>query len=548
MTGADILVKELKDRGVEFVFTLCGNGLNPLYVACRDAGLRIIDARNEQSASYMADAYGRLTRRVGVCAVSSGVGHTNALIGVINAHFDGAPMLLISGASPQSESDMGKFQELDHIAMVSPLCKYARAVDRPEKIPFYVHEAISKAVSGRPGPVHLTVPIDVLEADVNSDRVIFVRRGGCEVAQCAPGDAGLIREAAELVSESECPVLVAGSGAFYAGAEEAIESFATAASLPVVVPIWDRGAIPRPSKYFMGVVGAASGEPRLLPEADLVVIAGARIDYRVGYARPPGISEGAKIIRIDVDAGELRQGAEPDIGILGDVRSVLGQLTEELKRLGAKPHVGWFEEARRRDREFRARWIESPAPPSPPITGRHIADELRPFLTEDVIFLVDGGNIGQWAHMALCDGYPPNWLTCGASGVVGWGLPGAIAAKLAHPERPVMLLSGDGAFTFTIAELECAVRHRTPFVVVLADDRAWGIVVSGQEKRYGPEGVLASRMGPIRYDLVAEGFGAAGIRVERPEEIGPAVERGLKADRPTVIHVPISTLGPANGW
>ncbi|MFH1006477.1 MAG: thiamine pyrophosphate-dependent enzyme [Candidatus Latescibacterota bacterium] len=210
----------------------------------------------------------------------------------------------------------------------------------------------------------------------------------------------------------------------------------------------------------------------------------------------------------------------------------------------ARPHLAWLAEAGERNRGFRARFRETPAPVAPPMTGRHIVDALRPFVEDEALFLVDGGNIGQWAHMALCDRYPGHWLTCGASGVVGWGLPGAMAAKCAFPDRPVILLSGDGSIGFTLTELESSVRQGMSFVVVVADDRAWGIVANGQEEQYGSDGVLASRLGEIRYALVAEGLGAIGVRVESPDQIGPAIQRGLAADRPTLIHVPIDGMSP----
>jgi acetolactate synthase-1/2/3 large subunit len=180
------------------------------------------------------------------------------------------------------------------------------------------------------------------------------------------------------------------------------------------------------------------------------------------------------------------------------------------------------------------------------MTGRHVVEAIRPFLTEEVVFLIDGGNIGQWAHMALADRYPGNWLTCGASAVVGWGIPGAMAAKLAFPESSVLLLSGDGAFGFTIAEIEAATRQGLPFVTVVADDKAWGIVVSGQRQSHGEEGVLASRFGPIRYDEVAKAFGANGTTAGSVEELAGAIRQGMGSDRPTVIRVPISIGGPAD--
>lgn len=547
MTGADILVKSLRDRGVENVSTLCGNGLNPFYLACSQAGIRVVDTRNEQAAAYMADAYARLTGRMGVCAVSSGVGHTNALVGVVNAHFDGAPLLLITGASPGYGTGLGVFQELDHLGMIRPLCKYAQVVDRPERIPFYVHEAMINATSGRPGPVHLTVPIDILEAEVDPSIVLFTRKGTDRVSPQGSSDPDTLREAARWIADAEHPVIVAGSGVFYANGEEALECVAEQMAIPVLVPIWDRGVVPRPARHFLGVVGAASGGPRVLPDADLVLLIGVHVDYRIGHGFPPTVREDARIVRIDADAGELHQGLEPDLALLGNLRSILTGLLEELRCMDAAPHRAWLNEARTRDRAFRARWVESPAPSTPPMLGRHVVDALRPFVQGDTLFLVDGGNIGQWAHMALCDRYPGHWLTCGASAVVGWGLPGAMGAKVAYPDRPVLLLSGDGAIGFTIAEFESATRQGLPFVVVLADDRAWGIVVSGQDARYGDEGVLSSQLSAVRYDQVAEGLGAIGVRVERPEEIGPAVERGLTADRPTLIHVPIGVLGPADG-
>jgi acetolactate synthase I/II/III large subunit len=544
MTGADLLVRALLERGVASVMTLSGNGTEPFYDACDRAGLRLIDFRNEQAAAFAADASARLTRRLGVCVVSAAVGHANALIGVVNAWFDGAPVLLLTGSSQHIRSDQGKFQDMDHLPVVASLCKYARLVDRPERIPFYLGEACSRATSGRPGPVHLTIPSDVLAATVEPT----VRRGGTvndgAAHPLAGADSALVQEAVTLIWQAERPLLVVGSGAFYARADEILEDFVVATAMPVVVPIWDRGAVSRPIENFVGFVGAASGGPRLLPDADLILLIGARADYRVGYAEPPGISADARIIRVDVDAAELGQGIIPDISILADPASALAALVTAIRRTGDKPRREWLTEARRRDREFHRRWT-GPLPATPPITGRHIVEALRPLLDDRTLYLIDGGNIGQWVHV-LADRYPGHWLTCGASGVVGWGIAGAIAAKLAYPDRPVILLSGDGAIGFGLPELETAVRHATPFVVVLADDRAWGSVAGAQAKNYGPDRFIASRLGPVAYDVVAEGFGALGLRVSRSEEIAPAVQQGLASGRPTLIHVPIALGSPTD--
>jgi acetolactate synthase-1/2/3 large subunit len=220
------------------------------------------------------------------------------------------------------------------------------------------------------------------------------------------------------------------------------------------------------------------------------------------------------------------------------------QIQGEYRRQATPPHSKWLHEAQERRREFQNRCLEARerAP-----KGLHALDILRAIqtvLTDDTILILDGGNIGQWAHQTLCDRYPGHWLTCGASAVVGYGLPAAMAARLLYPDRPILVLSGDGAFTFTVAELESAARQRLNFVVVVADDAAWGITLTEHLRQHGRG--MASELGPVRFDLVAEGFGCQGRRISRPEEIVPALRAGLAHERPTVIHVPIVRSSPTD--
>ena len=543
MTGADLLVSELKRQGVTWASTLCGNGLNPFYAACRRAGIRLIDTHNEQAAAYMADAYARLTGRVGVCAVSSGIAHSNALTGVANAFFDGAPLLLITGASAGYGADRGVFQEFDQVALAAPICKFARWVSRTSDLLFLVREAIATALSGRPGPVHLTIPVDILEEEVDAS-VGTVRKSNVQIPSVEQADHKLINKTVNIITRAQHPLLIAGSGVFYARGQETLLRFSEASAIPIVTPIWDRGAVEKPHPNFLGVIGAASGEPRLLEDVDLIILAGARVDYRVRFLKPPKVREDVFIIRIDNDVCELRQGIEPDLSFPISPASTFDQLSREIHRLGEPQHKEWLEEARERWRLFRARWVGKPLSLAKPMTGLHIVEAIRPLLKDDVVFLIDGGNIGQWAHVVLADHYPSHWLTCGASAVVGWGIAGAMAAKLAYPDRSVLLLSGDGALGFTITELESAVRQKLPFVTVVANDSAWGIVVCDQRRRFGEEGVISSRFGAIRFDKMAEALGANGLRVEDPKELTAAVRRGFSADRPTVIDVPTSVCGP----
>ena len=427
MTGADLLVRQLIAHGVPFVSTLCGNGLDPFYAACKRYGLRLVDVRNEQAAAYMADTVGRLTRRVGVCSSSSGVAHINSLTGLANAYFDGSPVLLITGASESGTAGMGNFQDLDHVALARPVCKLVQRVERPERIALALHEAVATAQSSRPGPAHLCIPSDVLRASVNKadvERWLAETDSGhaaggtsAKLTVATPpsaADSDLVREAVDVLARSRRPLLIAGSGVFYARGEESLRPLAAAVGAPVVTPIWDRGSVSRPIPEFLGVIGAARGGPALLVDADAIVLAGACLDYRVGYVKPPAISVKARVVRIDRDPGEMNQGVSPDVGLVGDPAVLLAQLWNEWQRRRLTVRTDWLREAQKRNAQYRARWANSPA--APPMTGRHLVEALRPVLTDDLIFLIDGGNIGQWAHVLLWDRYPGHWLTCGASG------------------------------------------------------------------------------------------------------------------------------------
>jgi acetolactate synthase-1/2/3 large subunit len=491
MTGADLFVRELQARGVSWIATLCGHGLDPLYAACRDAGLRLIDTRNEQAASYMADACGRLTRRPGVVAVSSGIAHVNALAGVTCAYFDHAPLLLVSGSAAVATQGRGHFQDLDQTALARPISKYAALIDRPEAVVPKLNEAWTAATARPGGPVHLTFPMDV------------------QRAEAAPGPAPGApprRPPPPLPSlpPAQRPLLVAGSDVFYADQSESLVAFCERNSAPVVVPIWDRGSIDRPLPQFMGVIGAASGGPRLLDDADLVLLCGAAADHRVNYAQD------ARVVRI-----------EP----------------EHLDQLSLPPATAWLAECQRRRDEFRRNFAASAVRGAAGIHSVDIIAALRQVLADDTVLLIDGGSIGQWCHQLLCDRYPGHWLTCGPSGVVGWGIPGAMAARLCYPDRPVILLSGDGAFTFTPAELECAARQRLPFVALVADDQAWGITALGHKRQFGQP--ISSGLGPVDFALLAQALGCHGRRLDDPAQIAPAVRRAFDADRPTVLHVPL---------
>jgi acetolactate synthase I/II/III large subunit len=517
-TVAECFVEDLRRRGVKWLAALAGNGLEPVLEAVHKAGLRLVDARNEQTVSYLAEAYGRLTRGPGVCLVSSGMGHVNALSGVAAAWFGSTPLVLVSGAGELRTAGLGHYQDMDQAAVAAPLTRFSRVVAPAERWREIVDEAFARASGPPPGPVHLTFPLDVQRTEIAPGRTVApVPRA----APAAPGED--VEEVTRLLGAAERPLIVAGSGLYYAGCGAAFLDFVEEFPIPVVTPIWDRGVIDAPAGEFMGVIGASSGGPRLLADADCIVMAGAEPDYRVGFLQPGAVRDDAAIVYFANAWDQLRD-AFQHARVWRDRRS-----PEEQER--ARARARWFEEAGRRRDEFRhaveARGLEQAGSG---VHAVHILQALREVLWDDTCLLIDGGNIGQWAHHLLADRYPANWLTNGPGGAVGWGIGGALGARLAFPEGPIVLLSGDGAFTFNIADLESAVRQRLHFVAVVADDQGWGILDSG--------------LGPIDFAALARSLGARGVTVEQRDQIRPALERALGERAVTVIHVPITGGSP----
>ncbi len=538
MNGADALVAALQAHGVTWISTLCGHGLNEIFGACGRAGLRVVDTRNEQTAAYAAEAWGRLSGGVGVCAVSSGVAHANALTGVVNAHFDGAPMLLVTGSGPLGTAGQGHFQDFDQVAMARPVCKYARALDRAERVPEIVHEALAAAVSGRPGPVHLTFPMDV-QTEALSEAPPPMP---APVEDRPPSPAPeAVRRAAHLLAASRRPLIVAGSGVFYGGAGREVADFAAAWAVPCAVPIWDRGSVAEARPEYLGVVGAASGGPALLQDADLVLMLGAAADYRVGYLQSPPLRPDAAVIRVDVDAERLHHMDRADLSVLAGPAPFIQALGDACAAAGTAGFEQWLAETRRRRDEFDASVRADPAAGAlreAGLTGLEVCEAVAAEAPEEAVLIADGGNIGQWFHQTLGRRrYPGTWLTCGASGVVGYGVGAAMAARLGFPRRPVVLLSGDGAATFNLTDLECAARQDLPFVMIVADDEAWGITLSGDLRAYGEP--RSSGLGPFDFAAAAEACGALGVRVEEVDHLREALRQGLGESRPVVLHVPI---------
>ncbi len=545
ITGGRLLARALKRQGVNCIFSLSGDMLNPLYDASLEEGIRIIDFRHEQAAVHAADGFARATGRPAVAAVTGGPGVTNAVTGLANAFHGGSPLLLIGGRRPLAEADRGAFGEQDALALVSPVTRWARTVYEAARLPEYVGRALTAASAGRPGPVFLEVPADLLQQevegqaggdrrDVGDGRAVRDGRDGRDVRSHvstgrSQGDPRLVERAARLLLESRRPMVLAGSGVWWAQAGDELKRLIEASQAPLCAIRLGRGSVPEDHPLSLGPFKGG------LREADLVLLLGTRLDWALDFGRL--INSQALVVQVDVEAGEIGHNSPVDVGILGDVGQVLEQLNQAME--GASlvergPWIGKVQEMRSSFLEGVEKHARSEASPVHPL---RLCRELAGFLGRDFTLALDGGEVQIWAAMALGVYRPGRWLDSGAFGCLGMGLPFALAARLARPAERVLLLTGDGSFGFSAMEIDSAVRQDLPVVVVIANDGAWGLIKHMQEETYGRERVVATELGWVRYDRMAEALGGHGEFVEYPGDIRPALERAFASGRPAVVNV-----------
>lgn len=543
VAGAQLLVRALKREGIDRVFSLCGDHLNAIYVACAEYGVPIVDVRHESAAVHMADAYARVTGRPAVSLVTGGPGHTNSITGIATAAHAGSPVIAISGGADQAGADRNSFQEMDQVGIVRPLVKWARQVPGASRVPDYVATAFREAIAGRAGPVHLTVPVDVALAQVDEAAVAMPSPTSYRPDRGPQGDPELVRQAVAMLREARRPVIIAGGGIRWARDTGVLRRFVEAAGIPVFTISLGRGVIGDDHRLCFGYADPALNDTaREISRADVVLVLGKRIDFRLAFGGPPLFDRAARIIQVDVDPTELGRNRAVAVAIHGDAGAVLAQVTAEVDRAGPWKDGGWVEELRRAHAAWRVRLEADEQSDGIPIHPLRLCREIRDVLTPETILAIDGGNWQQWARASLPARGAGRWLRLGNLGTVGAALPFGVAAKLARPESLVVVAMGDGGMGFYNWELHSAVRHGAPIVVVVGNDRGWGMERQIQAGVYGPERVIGCELGMIRYDRVAEAMGAHAEFVEKPAEIAPALHRAIEAGKPALVNVMIQDV------
>jgi len=537
INGGEMLVRALEHEGVHEIFTLHGGHLDAIFKACLEHNLRVIDTRHEQAAAHMADGWARTTGRVGVAMVTAGPGVTDAVTGVANAYLDAIPMILIGGRSPLLDDETLPLQGgIDQVALMRPITKWARSVTHTDRIPEYVAMAFRQAVSGRPGPVFLELPIDVLFARVEEEKVTFPENYRPK-SPAGPSREALA-QALQWLSEAERPAILAGGGVWFARAINELREFAELTHTPVLANAKARGIISEDHPLCFGAFGAihpAAHARRGNKSADLVFLLGTRIGLATG-GRNSLIPADARVIQVDIEPEEIGRGRSIELGIVADCGEFLRQAITASHNLKFSGHEAWIEQLATMRAGQRSKWDEAMKTESP-IHPARMAREVVQALASDAIIAADGGETAAWIANAFKARQPGSFLSHGYLGCLGIGLPFALAAKVAHPERQVVCVIGDGSAGLNFAEFDTAVRHRLPITVVVNNDMQWGMSKHGQMLAWGAGKTIGTELGVVHYERAAQGLGAHGEFVDQASGIASALERALNSGRPACVNI-----------
>jgi acetolactate synthase-1/2/3 large subunit len=538
LTGAQALIKSLELENVEVVFGLPGGCILPAYDPILDSPIRHILVRHEQGAGHMAEGYAHVTGRPGVAMVTSGPAATNLVTPLCDAYMDSVPMVAITGQVGRPVIGTDGFQECDTVGITRSVTKHNELIMDPDEIPLLVRQAFHLATTGRPGPVLLDVPKDVLQAQMNwswpTDSDVIASLPGYRPT--LNGHPRMIKEAARLIAEARRPVIYAGGGILKSRAAEELRQLAELIEVPVVTTLMARGAFPDGHPLCLGMPGMHGNYTAItaMQQSDLLIALGTRFDDRV-TGRVANFAPEAKIIHVDIDPAELGKIRRPDVPIVGDCRRVIGELVRALQGLEQPDRQEW--------RSRLSGWQERfPLHYDPPVNDealkpQYVMEQLRDGAPEGTILASGVGQHQMWASQYWRFTEPYTWVNSGGLGTMGFCVPAAIGAKVGRPDRTVWAVDGDGCFQMTAQELVTASSERIPIKVAILNNAYLGMVRQWQEMFY-QERYSEVYLSPDLPDYVkwAEAMGCVGFRVEAPEEVAPTIDKANAIDdRPVVI-------------
>ena len=530
--GGKLAARALKQAGVDCIFTLSGGHVMAIYDGCLDEGIKVVDVRHEQAATHAADAWSRVNPgRIGCAVITAGPGVTDSVTGVANAWRANSPILVIGGQGPLQHLRRGSLQEMDHVAVMKPITKWADACYDTRRIPEYIETAVRHAVSGIPGPSFLEIPMDVLmgQAEWKDVRMPAIRT---RPPRLSPPREDVLA-ALELLRAARHPVLMAGTSVKWSHARRELNAFVDEIRIPSFVNGMGRGQIPHDSPQLFNRVRKDA-----LGRCDVFVLAGSVLDFRLAYGR--SIAADAKIIQLEMDNTLIGHNRSADAALVGNLAASFELLLQVMKEESIQLDFGaWRDELREREKEIEAQFEAQLDSDEVPIDPLRMCREIRDFVDANTILIGDGGDIVAQASKVVPVMGEGAWMDPGPLGTLGVGMPFALAAQIAHPEKRVLIIYGDGSFGLNGFEFDTAVRFGLPIVGIVGNDAAWGQMLRPQVSLYGEERVVATQLAYTRYDRVVEALGGHGEYCERPEEIRPALERAFASGKPALVNVKI---------
>jgi thiamine pyrophosphate-dependent acetolactate synthase large subunit-like protein len=522
--GGRLAAETLRRHDIDMLFTLSGGHLFPLYDGCVKAGIRLVDTRHEQAATFAAEGWAKVTRRPGVAALTAGPGVTNGVSAITSAYLNGSPVLVLGGRAPQLRWGSGSLQELDHLPIVASITKAAATAASSDQIARLVDSALRAACTPHRAPTFVDVPLD---AWGTSAVTIPDGPGPDELAGSAP-DPDAVTAVAKLVREAARPVLMVGADVFWARAEDALRAFVEAARLPTFANGLGRGLLPADHELSLSRVRATA-----FGEADLVVVAGAPLDFRLGFGR----FGDARVVHLADSPGGVAGHVELVAGVAGDLARMLGALADAPPRPpAAAERESWVTRLTDEEEVRRAREAVDLESDASPIRPTRVYGELRRRLERDAIVIGDGGDFVSYAGKYVDTYQPGGFLDPGPYGCLGTGAGYALAAALAHPARQVVVMWGDGALGFSLGDLDTLVRFGVDVVGIVGNNGIWGLEKHPMRSIYGYDVVAELRPG-TRYDEVMTALGGHGELVTEPDEIGPALDRAFATPGPSLLNV-----------
>ncbi|MDE3000627.1 MAG: thiamine pyrophosphate-binding protein [Gemmatimonadota bacterium] len=518
MTGAEVLVDGLIGAGVKHLFSLSGNQILSVYDATIGRDIELIHTRHEAAAVHMADGWGRLTEEPGVALLTAGPGHCNGLTALYVALMAESPLLMLSGHCPEAQIGSGAFQEVDQAAAARPVAKASWRVERSDDLEADLTRALELAVSGRPGPVHLSLPTDILEAPARPPQSA-PSKGAAEAA-----DENLDGVLA-LLNSARQPLILAGPAMGRGRRWSAVEALAAATGIPAL-----------PMESPRGVNDPALRRAATcLANADVVLLLGKKLDFSLRFGRPPSFSEQSRFIQIDADQSELREHAGVALRLCADPWAAARRLAD-MARTRSWNSGAWRSDVESLRVDTPADWDGLLRPAASPVHPLGVCDAVQPFLDDGAIFVSDGGEFGQWAQAGLAAEIR---LINGPSGAIGSALPMGLAARLAYPDRVVFVLLGDGTFGYHAMELDTALRYGLPVVAIVGNDARWNAEHQLQVTTYGPDRTVGCDLLETRYDRVTEALGGYGAIVDRAEDLPAALNEAVASGLPACVNVAI---------